>query len=75
MQDNVHQSIDDLVSRRTRSEVIEAIQYHRDLAIERGMSSYYVSGLEMAIGITNGTVKNLHKPHLTQQALFDYDFD
>jgi hypothetical protein len=67
--------MDELLSRKTRIEMYEAIQYHRDLALERGMSSYYVSGLEMALGIIDGTVKNLDKPHLTQQTLFDYDHD
>jgi hypothetical protein len=75
MQDHISQSVDDLASRRTRMEMYEAIQHHRDLALERGMSSYYVSGLEMALGIVDGTVKNLDKPHLSQQALFDYNYD
>jgi hypothetical protein len=67
--------MDELLFRQTRLEIYEAIEYHRDLALERGMSSYYVSGLEMALGIVDGTVKNLEKPHLTQQTLFDYDHD
>jgi hypothetical protein len=53
----------------------EAIQHHRDLALERGISNYYISGLEMALGIIDGTVKNLNRPHITQQTLFDYDYD
>jgi hypothetical protein len=75
VQDHISLSVDSLATRRTRIEIYEAIQHHRELALERGMSSYYVSGLEMALGIIDGTVKNLHKPHLTQQTLFDYDYD
>jgi hypothetical protein len=67
--------MDELLSRKTRMDIYLAIQYHRDRALERGMSSYYVSGLEMALGIVDGTVSNEETPHLTQQTLFDEDYE
>jgi len=75
VQDHISHSVDNLATRRTRIEMYEAIQHHRDLALERGISNYYISGLEMALGIIDGTVKNLNRPHITQQTLFDYDYD